>query len=268
MHTAPDLFELLRPLTEAPEQAAIFCDVDGTLAPITQNAQNARVSGKTASLLNQMALRYGCVACVSGRPAREARHVVGADRITYVGIHGAELLMPENPDPKPSASVGLWQKRLTGFVEGIDGDRLTSLGIRAEDKGPVYAFHWRGSHAEDDARSYLIELAAKAENAGLAPHFGRKVMELRPPDNFDKGIAVADLVRACKSQTALYAGDDTTDLDAFQALAGLESRGLISRAVLIGVGSQEGPAEICERANLVVDGVSGFNRVLAALANF
>jgi trehalose 6-phosphate phosphatase len=58
---------------------------------------------------------------------------------------------------------------------------------------------------------------------------------------------------------ALYAGDDVTDLDGFEAL------GEVEHPVRVGVRSDDGPAEIVERADLVVDGVEGMQAVLAEL---
>jgi trehalose 6-phosphate phosphatase len=89
---------------------------------------------------------------------------------------------------------------------------------------------------------------------------------VRPPVEFDKGRAVRKLVERASSRAALFAGDDTTDLDAFEALRRLQEEGALKTSILVGVRSDEGPPEIVERADLVVDGVDGFTQVLAALA--
>src|SRR3954453_15236086 len=86
--------EALRPVTERPEAAAVFCDIDGTLAPIVERADEAAVPDKTSRLLARIARRYPCVACLSGRGAAEARRIVGVGGIAYAGSHGAELLLP------------------------------------------------------------------------------------------------------------------------------------------------------------------------------
>jgi len=65
---------------------------------------------------------------------------------------------------------------------------------------------------------------------------------------------------------ALFAGDDTTDLDAFTALDALVAEGALDTAVRVGVRSDEGPPAIVERADVVVDGVEGFRRMLDVLA--
>jgi trehalose 6-phosphate phosphatase len=66
-------------------------------------------------------------------------------------------------------------------------------------------------------------------------------------------------------RTAMYGGDDVTDLDAFDALEALVDAGELEQKVCVGVRSSEGPAAIVDRADVVVDGVSGFTDVLAAL---
>jgi trehalose 6-phosphate phosphatase len=67
-------------------------------------------------------------------------------------------------------------------------------------------------------------------------------------------------------RAALFGGDDRTDLDAFAALDELVANGKLDYAVRVGLSSDEGPAEIVERADLVVDGVNGFRIVLQTLA--
>ena len=76
-----------------------------------------------------------------------------------------------------------------------------------------------------------------------------------------------DLVDRSTVRTALFGGDDATDLDAFDALTALVDEGALDVAVRVGVRSDEGPAAIVERADVVVDGVQGFAAVLAALAD-
>jgi trehalose 6-phosphate phosphatase len=249
--TASALAEALGPLVRAPETAGIFLDVDGTLAPIVERAEDARVPAATSRMLEALARRYGCVACISGRAAAEARRLVGVDSITYAGSHGAELLEPGESEATVSPAFAEWEPRVRGFVAERDvGD------LRVEHKGAIVALHWRGVEgAEERARA----IAAEAEAEGFALHWGRKVLEIRPPIEVNKGQAVTELIRRHGLRSALFAGDDATDLDAFRALDAVDG-------VRVGVRSDEGPAAIVERADLVVDGPEGFAEVLAALA--
>jgi trehalose 6-phosphate phosphatase len=264
---APDtLADVLKPLTAAPAEAAIFCDVDGTLAPIVRRAEDARVHGDTARLLGALARRYGLVACITGRSVADARRLVGVGAISYAGAHGAEMLAPGSKRPELAPAFARWEERVRRFAEVQDSAEMRLRRIRIEDKGAIVAFHWRGAPDESSARARVEAVAQAAVEAGLTAQWGRKVLEVRPPVDIDKGQAVRELVLRAGVRTALFAGDDHTDLDGFDALAALLADGVLEAGVRVGIRSDEGPPEIVERADFVVDGVDGFAEVLAVLA--
>jgi trehalose 6-phosphate phosphatase len=265
-HTADTLAEALKPITDDPSRAAVLCDIDGTLAPIVERADQATVREEVSRLLGRLARRYALVACVSGRPAAEARRLVGVGGIAYAGSHGAELLEPGAHRPRLLPAFASWEDRVRRFAAERDTSRLRVLRVRIEDKGPIVAFHWRGAHDEEAARTHLEGIAAEAEAAGLATHWGRKVLEVRPPVKVDKGQAVRELVGRAQVRSAMFGGDDATDLDAFDALDAMVEEDLLETAVRVGVRSEEGPDAIVERADVVVDGVEGFVGVLETLA--
>ncbi len=92
----------------------------------------------------------------------------------------------------------------------------------------------------------LEELAARARADGLVARFGRKLLEVLPPLAANKGTAVHQLLADAGLRRALVAGDDTTDLDAFHALDGLEL------AVRVAVAADESPPELRDAADVVV----------------
>jgi len=265
-HTSQALAEALAGLTAGPSRAAILCDIDGVLAPIVGRAEDAAVRRDTSLLLGRLARSYAGVGCISGRSAAEARRLVGVGGIAYAGSHGAELLAPGAGVPRTNEAFKSWEGRVKAFVAERDRPDLRRLRVRIEDKGPIVALHWRGAPDEGAARERLEAISAEAEGDGLATHWGRKVLELRPPVKFDKGLALRELVELFGARLALFGGDDVTDLDAFDALDALVEDGGLDAAVRVGVRSDEGPPQIVERADLVVDGVRGFADVLAALA--
>lgn len=265
-HTEETLAEALRPLTSAPQRAAIFCDIDGTLARIVKRAEDARVPDATARLLGALGRRYALVACVTGRSVAEARRLVGVGTISYAGVHGAEMLPPGAGRPELAPEFERWERRVKRFAADQDTKDVRLLRIRIEDKGPIQAFHWRGAPDETSARARVEGVAQAAEAAGLGTHWGRKVLEIRPPVEIDKGHAVREMVRQSGARAALFAGDDRTDLDGFAALDALLAGGELDSAVRVGVRSEEGPDEIVQRADLTVEGIEGFQSVLEALA--
>ena len=128
-----------------------------------------------------------------------------------------------------------------------------------EDKGLTVAFHYREAENEDDALEYLEAVAKRAREAGLEPRFGRKVLEIRPPVQADKGTAVTQLLGETGLKRALYAGDDTTDVDGFRALDDLEL------GIRIAVSSDEAPSELVEAADIVVESPAELLALLARL---
>jgi trehalose 6-phosphate phosphatase len=266
--TSAIISEALAPLRSAPREAAILLDIDGTLAPIVEYAADAHVPESTRQLLIGVADRYGMVGCVSGRRASEARAMVSIGTITYLGSHGVEMLRTGWTEARLDGAVADWARQIHEFGREADTAGVRRLRVRLEDKGAIVAFHWRGARDEAAAYEAVRDIATRAESAGLAIHWGRKVLEVRPPVPFDKGAGIRRLLAEAGSgiTSALYVGDDRTDLDAFRALAELVDEERLTHAVRVGVASEDGPPQIVSEADLVVDGPEGVRELLALLA--
>ena len=260
--------ETLGPIRTEPRATAVLLDIDGTLAPIVEHAADAHVPESTRQLLIAVADRYGLVGCVSGRRASEARAMVSIGTITYLGSHGVEMLRAGWTEARLDEAVADWVRRIQQFGREADTAQTRRLRVRLEDKGAIVAFHWRGARDEAAAYAAVRAIAERAEEAGLATHWGRKVLEVRPPIPFDKGAGIRRLLADSHESivNALYVGDDTTDLDAFRALAELVHEGRLEHAVRVGVASEDGPAEITSEADIVVAGTDGVRELLALLS--
>jgi trehalose 6-phosphate phosphatase len=233
-----------------------------------ENAAQAGVPETTRQLLIKISRRYGLVACVSGRRASDARAMVSIGTIAYLGSHGAELLRPGWTEAQLDPELTSWWPRIDEFRNASDTHDLRRRRVRIEDKGPIVAYHWRGASDEQDARAAVDAVAARAQDSGLDIHWGRKVMEVRPPVRIDKGVGVRMLLHEGSYANAVYAGDDMTDLDAFRALHELQEEGSIERALCVGVTSEDGPQDIQDGADFVVEGTEGVRDLLAALVAF
>ena len=228
-------------LRDEPGKAAILLDVDGTLAPIMPRPEQAFVPDETRDELRRLAAKYALVACVSGRTGAEAAQIVGVDELAYVGEHGLELA-PE---------ARMWRDRIQAFAERVDWP--------AEQKRLSVSFHYRTAPDEEAALAVLERVAEEALEEGLRPRFGRKVLEVRPPVDADKGTAVRSLLESRGLRRALYAGDDATDLDAFRGLDGLEV------AVRVAIASPEGPSDLGVAADLIVGSPTALLELLRTL---
>jgi trehalose 6-phosphate phosphatase len=270
--SAATLVEALEPLRSDPLHAAVLLDIDGTLAPIVRHAADAHVPEATRTLLIEIAKRYRLVGCVSGRRAASARQVVAIGSIAYVGNHGGELLRPGATRPELDPDVTAWAERVREFAARIYTPEHQRQRVRTEDKDAIAAFHWRGAPDEELAGRLVGEIAQRARAEGLATHWGRKVLEVRPPVQLNKGLGVAGLLRSAEDRddgspiaAALYVGDDTTDVDAFRCLHALVREGALQQALCVAVDSEETPPELAEQADLVIDGTSGVRSLLEAL---
>jgi trehalose 6-phosphate phosphatase len=233
--------DALARLRAEPERAAILLDVDGVLAPIVARPEDASVPDETRAVLRSLVARYALVGVVTGRPSSDAARLVDVPGVAVAGTHGLEL---EEIDP-------VWHERMLELAAGVP--------FRFEDKGLSVSFHYRDAEDEEAARAELEAVAARAEALSLKARFGRKVLELLPPVDADKGTAVTRLLELAGLSRALYAGDDTTDLDGFTALDDLEV------GVRIAVDSAEAPPELAARADLVVESPAALVELLRTL---
>ena len=236
--------DFLARLAAEPEEAGLFLDFDGVLAPIVERPEDAVPPPETRAELERLVAKYALVAVVSGRAGDDVRARLGVDGIVYVGSHGLEL--------EPQADR--WRRTLAAFAADAPWppDEI-------EVKGLAVAFHFRG---HDDERQAVRELDAIAETAreeGLVARYGRKILEVLPPVGSHKGTAVRHLIEERSLRRALAAGDDTTDIDSFAALDGLEV------AVRVAVTSEESPQVLVESADLVVGSTGEFLALLRRL---
>ena len=239
----------------------VLLDVDGTLAPIAPRPEDATVPAPTRAAVATLArARDTHVALVSGRGAADARHLVGVDGVWAIGNHGLETI-----DPGGILSI---DERVRAFDEALRSVRASAEGAaalvpgaRVEDKGATLSIHYRLAEP-GDVPQLESAVAAAAGKAGLRVTRGRKIIEVRPPLAVDKGTAVLALAKRLgateRSASILFAGDDTTDEDAMEAL-----RGWHADAVTIHV---EGEDPRSTRAEFRVASPAELGKWLAALA--
>ncbi len=247
--------ELVAPFRADPLGSAVFSDFDGTLAPIVDDPAEARPLAGVVDVLDALAGRCGIVGVVSGRPATFLRDHLGGRGLFLSGLYGLELVTPAG-EIEVVREAAPWVEVVEEAAAA--GEAALPPGVSVERKGLTVAVHFRRDPSL--ARAAEAWVTARAEVSGLVVHPGRMSYELRPPLECDKGSAVA---AAGEGRNVCFLGDDRGDLSAFDALDRAAGEG---RAVIrVGVQSEEAPAEILERADVVVDGPEGSLRFLNAL---
>jgi trehalose 6-phosphate phosphatase len=243
---------------------AVFCDYDGTLTPIVDRPQDARISPSMREAVRGLAAR--CSVCVvSGRDRRVVQELMGVDDLVVAGSHGFEIWSPRGTVRREE---GAGSPDLLRAVETRLRQRLAGVdGVLLEPKSVSVAVHYRLVAEEERprVRAAVDEvLAEHPEKLKVTP--GKLVYEIQPRVDWDKGRAVLYLLGALGLDTGdvmpLYLGDDVTDEDAFRALAG--------RGIGIFVG-RAGDPEIAGRttcAEYVLVDVDEVRRFLVGLAGW
>jgi trehalose 6-phosphate phosphatase len=254
----------LDPFVTAPELAGVFLDFDGTLSDIALVPSEARPVAGVKELLSRLAGRFRLVAVVSGRSAVELLSWLGPD-IEIWGIHGAQRVRKGQVELSDRARpyADLMQRVKIDAQRRLDS--LDLPGVVLEDKGVMLGLHFRAASDPEAARESLDVIAAElAAGYGLTRAGGRLAFELRPPIEFAKSQVVLQRAREAALKAAMFIGDDRVDLPGFDALDKLEAEGL--RVLRVAVRSDEVPAELLERADIVVEGPAGVLAFLRRLA--
>jgi len=236
--------DLLAQLAADPAGAGLFLDFDGVLAPIVERPDDAVAPPETRAELERLVRRYALVAVVSGRAGEDVRARVGVKGVVCVGSHGLEL----------APQADRWRRTLAGFAASAPWPPE-----EIEVKGLTVSFHFRNRPDDQEAVRELDAIAEDAACQALVARYGRKVLEVLPPVGSNKGTAVRALLEEHGLRRALAAGDDTTDLDSFAALDGLEL------AVRVAVASPEAPSVLLDAADLVVESTDEFLVLLRRL---
>lgn len=203
-------------------RVAVFLDYDGTLTPIVERPELAVMSDDMRATLKALADRC-TVLVISGRERGDVEQLVGLDSITYAGCHGFDIAGPKGTEIQHEEGAG-YVPVIAQAARELYG-RLASIeGVIVENKTYAVAVHFRMVRAEDVGRIEHIVDSVLAQHPLLRKTRGKKVFELRPNMNWDKGRAVLWLLDTLGLNEAdavpLYIGDDVTDRDAFKALRG------------------------------------------------
>jgi trehalose 6-phosphate phosphatase len=265
LHGEERLEEGLAAIAREPVAAALFCDIDGTIAPIAPRPSDAVLPDGQRTALAALASRLGLLCFVTGRAVLDGARLVRLKNAYYIGTHGLELMDPAGlvrQDPAADAYI----PRVRAIVAGLDAAQLESLGVVLENKTSVLAAHYRLATDEDAAlRAIGRQIVAPARQAGLAVTTGKQVIEVRPPVEVTKGTAALALLAREGRSVAFFLGDDLTDTSGFAALHVWARDRPEREAVCVAAVGEETPARVRETSDVWVAGVDGIAEVLRRL---
>jgi len=180
-------------------------DFDGTLAPIVDRPQDARMEETTRATLAALCAAAP-VAIISGRGVADLRQRLGVAPKYLVGNHGLEGI-PGNDERLAAcrAACAGWHAQLTRLLADD-----AAAGVAMEDKTYSLTLHYRLAPDPQAAAGWLHGVLTALRPLPRVIG-GKHVFNLMPEQASDKRQALQSLLRREGLESALYAGDDDTD---------------------------------------------------------
>lgn len=195
---------------------ALYLDIDGTILDLAPTPEQVHVPDWMVPLLERLSRKLdGAVAFVSGRTIEAIDALFRPLTLPAVGVHGGELRGPDGHVASDHKLVDSVQSAVPLLQEGIAGMR----GVQLENKHCVVALHYRAVPERGREVLKLAEIIAGSLGPEFAVLVGKCVVEIRPRQ-LTKGSAIRRLMeqRPFRGRTPIFAGDDSTDEDAFEVV--------------------------------------------------
>jgi trehalose-phosphatase len=236
--------EVARRLKSA-NHVLLLSDYDGTLTAIVDRPEFAALPQEMRKLLRKLAKnRRYTVGVISGRALADLKSKVDLEDIIYAGNHGLEIegfgssfLEPIAEEMRPF--LKMLSQALSATLRGIKGTFV-------EDKGLTLSVHYRSVGRSDEmiVKDAFRKVTDPLHVTGrIKVTQGKKVYEIRPPGDWDKGKAIAWLTAKCREVRGrggalpVYLGDDLTDEDGFKVIE--RNKGI---SIFVGEGSLQSAA--------------------------
>ncbi len=207
----------------------LLSDFDGTLAPIVSKPDLVKLEDEIRRLFMSISRKERfTVGLISGRSLRELKALVQIPGIVYSGNHGFELKVPGRRKlvhPKALIIRPIVKRLERSLVKRLKGIG----GVIIENKGVGLSLHYRlvkDGFLPRVKKIFAEEVSPYVGRGKVKVTYGKKVLEVRPPLDWDKGKVVAQIIKVIrparrsrgKKVLAIYLGDDRTDEDGFRAL--------------------------------------------------
>jgi trehalose-phosphatase len=161
----------------------------------------------------------------------DVQNLVGIQGIFYAGSHGFDiqgkgfsLILPE-----AQKAMGVIEEIVVKLKNNLGGIK----GILIEEKKFSVAVHYRLVNEEEVPKIKNFVDSIVKDNSSLRLMEGKKVWEILPAIDWNKGKAIRWIMQALKipweEASVIYLGDDTTDEDAFRVVRTRGTGVLVSR---------------------------------------
>jgi len=202
------------------KKIAFFLDYDGTLTPIVSRPELAVISSQMQDIVKRLSQRY-TTAIVSGRMREDVEKLVGIPGLIYAGSHGFDIKGPQVSMVQPQAKETI--PLVSKIIERLKKELSSLKGVIVEEKKFSVAVHYRLADQREVPGIKTLVQELIQENKSLRFMKGKKVFEILPAIDWNKGKAVKWVMNTLgidwEDFSVVYIGDDTTDEDAFRVIS-------------------------------------------------
>ncbi|KAK4794450.1 hypothetical protein SAY86_012444 [Trapa natans] len=212
------------------KEIAMFLDYDGTLSPIVEDPDRAFMSEEMREAVKDTA-RYFPTAIVSGRCRDKVYDFVRLPGLIYAGSHGMDIRAPsKRRKEKKGGNKAVSFQPASEFLPTINEvynilmEKMKTIpGAKVETNKFCLSVHFRCVDEKEWAALVEQVTSVLKEYPELKLTYGRKVLEISPAINWNKGNALEFLLKSLGYANSddvlpIYIGDDRTDEDAFKVL--------------------------------------------------
>ena len=241
----------------------LFMDFDGTLSRINSIPSQAVISTATPQHINQLTKLIQVVSLISGRSVWDLRDRAPLENVIYIGNHGVEVFDSGTLHVAPDSDK--YVASVTDLFRRLENS-LKIPGIYWSYKTYSASIHYRATDRPEDVRERLQNLLADRPIPNdLQVFWGKQVLEIRAMTNINKGDAIANIISDKDLQSALFIGDDMTDLDAMNMINKL-NKTCSFKGFNVVVTDVETPKSLIEASHYSLEGVSGVEQFIKLLA--
>ncbi len=247
--------------------AGIFSDFDGTLSEIAPTPDAAVPFAGASEALDRVARLVDVAGIITGRAVGDVRSKVDADNLVVVGNHGLEWFEHgQHVDHEAGVAAEQAIAETLAATQRRLAEDVSTADMLWENKRLTASIHYR--NVDDPVEVGLKLLPIVEEEAtlrGLRVSGGKMLVELRPSVTVSKGTALEQIIRTRGLASAIFFGDDVTDVDGFRSLhRHRDEQGL--KSVAIAIRSEDVHPEVIAEADVVLESVADTVAVLNRLA--
>lgn len=218
LHPEMNLEAFFQQLSKSKE-SFLFLDFDGTLAPFTQNPEDAQPYPGVSDRIMQI-MKKTRVIISSGRGVLRLQRLLNLTPSPELwGSHGGERLLINTTTPTVTVLDPSVQKLLAAAAADI---YIWAPDLYCEVKPLSIALHWRGKDPEiiHEQGERVRKEWEKLVQDVLEIHEFDGGLELRSK-GVNKGLVISKILPEVPQGTPMaYLGDDFTDEEAFEVLGG------------------------------------------------